>query len=465
MSDVLMQVKMEAKFVNAWLMGGVPREIASLHPSVMGPRCYRVMDFIVKSGADNIALLKDFFEYDPDSPTMTDAREDVGSLIKACGEKGAVPVHSIPVQLQHFKDCAEEFAREEADKAIKDFGGMLGRVIPKSELGDKPMGSRYGFCDLLPKLYGDLSEIRAKIEVQSNEKHEFKEFSEPEDPRAHTGCWWGLDALDDLTLGVRKGRVAIVGAFTAEGKSTYTRYMSAYNSLIGYRGLYISLEIDSEEVSRMTAITQVNIAQGTCYSTADFRDGKVSVAELNRLLHMTRSEFPESSNIDFRSPRDEFSVTEFEALVKEGEYDFAVVDYLGLMDAPKAIEKGATFNRILSYSFKKLKDIAMKYDIAVVVPHQINREGAKKRDKDGKYGLYDLGDSSGTERTADFVVMLSANEELRASRVTEISMPKSRWSATLPVTKFGSDFGSGVYTDLHFEKGAINDRSGLQLEL
>ena len=111
-----------------------------------------------------------------------------------------------------------------------------------------------------------------------------------------------------------------------------------------------------------------------------------------------------------------------------------VIDYLGMLDD----EYGRNSYEKVGYMSRKIKQIARKLDVPVVLAVQLNRELEKRDDKRPR--LFDLRDSGAIEQDADVVLFLyreSYNRILAPNEpdITEIIVAKQRQGEANKVVK------------------------------
>ena len=124
--------------------------------------------------------------------------------------------------------------------------------------------------------------------------------------------------------------------------------------------------------------------------------------------------------------------------------DLIVVDYLGLLDD----DYGNSQYERIGYVSRKLKQLAMKLDVPVLVAHQLNRALEMRPDK--RPALYDLRDSGRIEEDADLVLFLYRDSYYQddAEDVSEILIAKQRQGEGHRIVKVFYDKVRQQYRDL-----------------
>jgi len=124
--------------------------------------------------------------------------------------------------------------------------------------------------------------------------------------------------------------------------------------------------------------------------------------------------------------------------------DLITVDYLGLLDD----DYGDSQYERIGYISRKLKQIAMKLNVPVLVAHQLNRALEGRSDK--RPQLHDLRDSGRIEEDADLVLLLYRDSYYTddASDVSEILIGKQRQGEGHKIVRVYYDRQHQRYCDL-----------------
>ncbi|MEU3990166.1 DnaB-like helicase C-terminal domain-containing protein [Streptomyces platensis] len=207
----------------------------------------------------------------------------------------------------------------------------------------------------------------------------------------------GLMDLDALTGGgFAPGRLIIVGARPGTGKTTigngFARAAAIGNSL---PTLFSSLEMGRDEIMNgiLSAEARVPLHQ--------IIHGKVDDVGARKLVKERERIAPAPLYID-----DATSVSlpslrgQVRHLVRTAGLRMVIVDYMQLMQAPKAESRQVAVSALS----RGLKLLAKEFGIVVVVLSQLNRESEKRQDK--KPTIADLRESGAIEQDADMVILI-----------------------------------------------------------
>lgn len=176
----------------------------------------------------------------------------------------------------------------------------------------------------------------------------------------------GLDFLDELTLGLHKKNMWIIGAATSDGKTQLAVQIS--NNLIKNDAslIYYLLEDDKEQVLYRF------ISNNTKIPITKIRSGNLSEKEVNKIkinienLKTGNRLFVDDLSYDVN---DIISKTKF-AKIKYPKLSVIVVDYIGLvMDRS---QKFSTREQEISFISKKLIALSKECDIAILCLAQLN---------------------------------------------------------------------------------------------
>lgn len=209
-----------------------------------------------------------------------------------------------------------------------------------------------------------------------------------------------LDAM--LGQGVQKKDLIIIGARPSVGKTSFS-LSTAFNiaKQKKFKVLYFTLEMDDEEVMDRLLAFQTNtpvtsIVRGTV-KKEKLKDAYKQIAD----LPLTIRYMPKASSADI------FSVASKEKA--QNGLDVVIVDYLGLLEDEADGRRESDVAKIGRIT-KGLRAVAQMLDVAMIVPHQLNRKIEQRSSKQQETPLLsDLRDSGHIEQDADVIMFLSRN--------------------------------------------------------
>lgn len=231
-------------------------------------------------------------------------------------------------------------------------------------------------------------------EVAGFVQERFEAYQRGDGQTVTTGLPTGLYTLDRMTGGLQRSRLIIIGGATSMGKTSFAISMLYHALRLGKRGIFISLEMPAREVLLRLASIHTGIDLQRLSSGAVSPSEKESV---DRELQRIGDEWP--LTIDDR-PR--LSLMEVRAQARSMKrrkgLDVLMIDYIGLMQLPKAERHDLAIGAITS----GLKGLAKELDIPVVALCQLSRN--TRHDK--RPLLQDLRDSGSQEQDADDVILV-----------------------------------------------------------
>ncbi|MGH9294100.1 MAG: replicative DNA helicase, partial [Acidimicrobiales bacterium] len=233
----------------------------------------------------------------------------------------------------------------------------------------------------------------------------------------------GFGDLDRLLGGIEPGALVVVGARPSMGKTGFGLCVARAAAARGTPALYTSAEMSEGEI--MARLLGIMSGVGTHRQrSADLRPEEwMRLLDARKLLDSMPLEIddraaPTVSDIRLRARRMQ---------VRSG-LGLVVVDYLGLLSAPKAERRELEVAAIA----RGLKQIARSLGIVVVALSQLNRGLEARTDK--RPLLSDLRESGAIEQDADVVAFIYRDEAYHPDSIdrgtAEIHVAKHRSGPT-----------------------------------
>jgi replicative DNA helicase len=255
----------------------------------------------------------------------------------------------------------------------------------------------------------------------------------------HTGI---PDLNKMLGGGFYKGDYVIVGARTSMGKTTFLRFIADSIALQG-NVLLCSAEMDNDSLSDREVAQAIGVPINT------IRLGKYG-DELGKKILDAVSVMSEKNVYiydDLPMTTDKILQSSIAMQLRHG-LAAIVIDYLGMLDD----EYGRNSYERVGYMSRKIKQIARRLNVPVIVAHQLNRELEKRDDK--RPHLFDLRDSGAIEQDADIVLFLYRDSyyvptQANQDDITEIIVAKQRQGDANLVVKVRYDKAHQQYQSLY----------------
>lgn len=232
----------------------------------------------------------------------------------------------------------------------------------------------------------------------------------------------GLTRLDmHLGGGFRGGKLVIIGARPAVGKSALLSFMTVHALKAGRRVLFISGEMSEREV----AGRMVSLVSGV--STGKLEARTLSEGDYNAIT----SQGPLLLGENFRistAARTPAAIRRIALRMKAaGGVDLVCVDYLQLLQ-PDVKTNGRV--EAVGEISRSLKLLAMELGVPVIAAAQVNRASTIGEDRPPR--LSELRESGSIEQDADIVFLLHApqTEEQRGAKQMQLIVAKNRQGRT-----------------------------------
>jgi replicative DNA helicase len=243
----------------------------------------------------------------------------------------------------------------------------------------------------------------------------------------------GFKKLDEvLNGGLRKGNLTVLGARPAVGKTSWGQQVILNIAKQRKVCLFASLEVNNKQVYDKFVSMNKSIPAWKIFKR------KLNQAELID-YNKSKQELKEINDFIFVVDASQ-SIKQIERMIKrhlaKRKLDLLVVDYIQIVQREynKNISEATAIKEITT----GLKDIAKKYNIAVLGLAQINREGVNGKEPT----MNDLKGSGGIEEDADCIILLHRsvvdNEFTGLSPDGTFRVAKNRWGATKNI-KFSFD--------------------------
>ena len=210
------------------------------------------------------------------------------------------------------------------------------------------------------------------------------------------GITTGFEVLDLVTGGgFGPGSINVAAARTGQGKTTLALNFLHAASLAGYGCAYFTVEMPNKQIM-LKLLSRIGKIHGTKLMIGDLTD-----LEIERLMVATREISPRPIWVD-DSTEASFEAFEFACrkLKRQGKLDLVVVDYVQQFTLPGRWQSPT--ERVAAVSHR-LKQLALKLEIAVVALAQLNREAEKG---DCQPDVWHIKDSGAIEQDADLIVLI-----------------------------------------------------------
>jgi len=299
-------------------------------------------------------------------------------------------------------------------KALDAMQNFHNTIIEKKHKYD------FAVSELLDKIAKLDNENQDNAKISTLEEIE-KEIQDETSEELHLPT--GFKKLDEvLNGGLRKGNLTVLGARPAVGKTSWGQQVILNIAKQRKVCLFASLEVSNKQVyDKFVSINKSIPAwkiERKIFNQAEIVDyvkSKKELKEINDFIFV----------LDASQ-----SIRQIELMVKKHiakrKLDLLVVDYIQIVkrEYSKNISEATAIKEITS----SLKDIAKKYNIAVLGLAQINREGVNGKEPT----MNDLKGSGGIEEDADCIILLHrpVDDKGILKQTGSFKIVKNRWGAT-----------------------------------
>lgn len=238
---------------------------------------------------------------------------------------------------------------------------------------------------------------------------------------SYLGAPTGLLDLDELTYGLHGGKLYLIGARPAMGKSALALNILREVTVGAKRpGVMFSLEMDQMELVERLACSDARI------DSQKLKRGDITEHEWAKFSHAFARLLDAPIYISDESVVNIKKITEDLARFKEemGDLGVIVIDYVQLMSGDESEGRQQEVSKIS----RSLKLLARALDVPVVILSQLNRKLEDRVDK--RPMLSDLRESGSLEQDADVVMFIYRDEvynpDSEAKGTAEIIVAKHR---------------------------------------
>ncbi len=267
----------------------------------------------------------------------------------------------------------------------------------------------------------------------------------------YVGIPTGISALDEITTGLNRSDLIIVGARPGMGKTSFALNIARNVAMQQKRTVAVfNLEMSREQMVNRLLSSEARV------SSKKLRTGNLTPDEWTRLASAAGQLGQAPIYLDDTAS---ITVATMKArLLRLKDLGFVVIDYLQLMHSGKRTE-----NRVTEVSeiTRSLKIMAKELNVPIMVCAQLAR--ATEKQANHRPGLSDLRESGSIEQDADQVLFLYRDEYYRneksdpsavQSGTAEVIVSKNRHGelGTVPLA-FQGEFTQFTSLELHQNEG------------
>ena len=178
----------------------------------------------------------------------------------------------------------------------------------------------------------------------------------------------GISDLDDLIWGLHPSELVVIGARPSHGKTSLKVQVAWNLAKLGIPVVFLSLEMSSEQIVERIFCNEMSV-HGWRLRTGNPQEVKRAIELKDKFL--TKLVSSTIQIIDSHG----YTTDEVEYIIKELGPKVIFIDHLQRIRL-----QGSSRYDALSNYVSRLKELAMKYKISIVLGSQVNRAGAKEAD-------------------------------------------------------------------------------------
>lgn len=396
-----------------------------------------------------LRFVKDYFEGQYEVPSIVTVRnyfersEDV-EAIERLKDIAPVQIHIRSNYSYLVRQHKEEQNSHKARVLLKEATEILtkGRTIDKERFQGVNDALSYLMRNI-PELIVTESNAKTRGNIREDGQTVWDEYCEAESHKERTwGRFTGINNIDKVCRGIKKGELWIHAGFAGELKSTFAMNW-CYHLCTWYRSnvYYASLEMKYEHIRRLiytahSANKKFELQGKKALEYRKIRDGELTPEEkaFYKEVIADFTQNPDYCSFDTWSPDRDVTVEDLrldaELLHRQREIGMIVIDHGGLAEARRA-KRNKDYVIELNSVIRDAKKLALQFNhgegIPVLLLFQINRQGKEMADKNnGQFKMSALSYANESERSADVITTTYLNKDLREKGRTIICNLKNR---------------------------------------
>ncbi len=211
---------------------------------------------------------------------------------------------------------------------------------------------------------------------------------------------WGTPRLDEKMVPMKNGEYVVLVGETCGGKTAYSHDMAIKNAKLGYKVLFLTLEMTTEQIHERTARSYAGISleeyKSEIYPTAKKQRYEEKLHELATDKNLITSGFPSDKAVHIEN------VLKFIDLFED--IDLAFIDNLNMIDATKSFEFDEE-----RYASKKISNYVKHTQLPIVVMHHFRKKAPGTKGNSKMRSLDDLRGSAKVSQDASMVLQVGRN--------------------------------------------------------
>ena len=360
----------------------------------------------LKAKQEKISMLTIQSKIDSDSSKVLKYLSELGNYIYKTDAQTAYEILKDKTKKRELLELAKNIQKE--IEQIEDVDVYLEKSISEIQKIEFQTEKEENFIE-------EVAKTATKIEQNINKKHDYSYYT-------------GFFDLDDLTDGLHKGELTIVGARPGVGKTTFSLQIAEHIAKKQKNVTYVCLEMSTEQM------IQKMLAKEAKVNSRKIRNGDLTSEEIDK-IGIACAEVCDLKMSILTKIR---TIQQIEIVARRmknrGKLDLLIIDYLQLV---RSNAKFQSREQEVADISRTLKLLSIELEIPIIALCQLNRNASKNEPT-----LADIRESGSIEQDADNVIFLYQEDE--ENNIITVDLQKQRagniGKSRLKFNKINSEF-------------------------
>ena len=360
----------------------------------------------LKAKQEKISMLTIQSKIDSDSSKVLKYLSELGNYIYKTDAQTAYEILKDKTKKRELLELAKNIQKE--IEQIEDVDVYLEKSISEIQKIEFQTEKEENFIE-------EVAKTATKIEQNINKKQDYSYYT-------------GFFDLDDLTDGLHKGELTIVGARPGVGKTTFSLQIAEHIAKKQKNVTYVCLEMSTEQM------IQKMLAKEAKVNSRKIRNGDLTSEEIDK-IGIACAEVCDLKMSILTKIR---TIQQIEIVARRmknrGKLDLLIIDYLQLV---RSNAKFQSREQEVADISRTLKLLSIELEIPIIALCQLNRNASKNEPT-----LADIRESGSIEQDADNVIFLYQEDE--ENNIITVDLQKQRagniGKSRLKFNKINSEF-------------------------
>lgn len=360
----------------------------------------------LKAKQEKISMLTIQSKIDSDSSKVLKYLSELGNYIYKTDAQTAYEILKDKTKKRELLELAKNIQKE--IEQIEDVDVYLEKSISEIQKIEFQTEKEEKFIE-------EVAKTATKIEQNINKKQDYSYYT-------------GFFDLDDLTDGLHKGELTIVGARPGVGKTTFSLQIAEHIAKKQKDVTYVCLEMSTEQM------IQKMLAKESRVNSRKIRNGDLTSDEIDKIGIACAKVCDLKMNILTKIRTIQQIEIVARRMKNRGKLDLLIIDYLQLV---RSNAKFQSREQEVADISRTLKLLSIELEIPIIALCQLNRNASKNEPT-----LADIRESGSIEQDADNVIFLYQEDE--ENNIVTVDLQKQRagniGKSRLKFNKINSEF-------------------------